>query len=231
MAEVSKETVLVVAPHPDDPEMGAGGTVARFVAGGKDVCYVICTNGDKGSTDPDMTSERLALIRHEEQLAAARVLGVREVIFLDYPDGGLEDTSRFRGDIVRVIRQFKPNIVLTSDPHREYMYHRDHRITGRVVMDAVFPYARDRLSYPEHEKMGLAPHKVKEVLFWTASKHNYLIDITDSFDLKVQAVRCHQSQFKDMPALENRLRERAESFGKERGIKLAEAFYRLEIQR
>ncbi len=231
MGELMKEHVLLFAPHPDDPEMGAGGTVARLTADGKEVVYVICTNGDKGSSDPDMTSERLAKIRREEQLAAARVLGVKEVIFLDYPDGGLEDTPQFRGDIVRLIRQFKPNLVLTADPHREYMYHRDHRIAGRVVMDAVFPYARDRLSYPEHEKMGLTPHKVKEVYFFMGGTPNHLIDISDTFDLKMRAVRCHESQFKDIPAMEKRLRERAASFGKDQGIKLAEAFYRLEIPR
>lgn len=220
---------MLVAPHPDDPEMGAGGTVARWTAEGKEVYYIICTNGDKGSADPQMTSERLARIRREEQQAAARTLGVKEVIFLDYPDGGLEDTPQFRGDIVRLIRQYKPQTVMTADPHREYMYHRDHRITGRVVMDAVFPYARDRLSYPEHEKMGLAPHKVREIYFWTAPNPNYLIDVTAVFQKKIDAVCCHLSQFRDLPGLEKRLTERAAAFGKERGIPLAEPFYRLEI--
>ncbi|MBI4331811.1 MAG: PIG-L family deacetylase [Chloroflexi bacterium] len=231
MVTDSSERILVVAPHPDDPEMGAGGTIGRWAMEGRQVYYAMCTNGDKGSSDPEMTSERLARIRREEQLAAARVLGVKEVIFLDYPDGGLEDTPQFRGDVVRLIRQLKPYRVLTCDPHREYMYHRDHRITGRVVMDAVFPYARDRLSYPEHEKMGLAPHKVAEVYFWTAPRPNYLVDVTGTFDRKLKAVLCHQSQFKDRVGMEERLRERAQMFGKEKGIPLAEAFYRLEIPR
>ncbi|MDO8635999.1 MAG: PIG-L deacetylase family protein, partial [Dehalococcoidia bacterium] len=188
------EKILVVCPHPDDGEFGAAGTIAKWSDEGKEVFYVICTNGDKGSSDPNMTSERLAKIRRQEQQAAADVLGVKEVVFLDYPDGGLEDTPQFRGDIVRLIRYFKPKVLLTSDPYRKYIWHRDHRITGRVALDAVFPYARDRLSYPEHEAAGLSPHKVEEIYCWSSDEPNVCIDISATFERKLKSLQCHISQ-------------------------------------
>ena len=220
------EKILVVCPHPDDGEFGAAGTIAKWTDEGKEVFYVICTNGDKGSSDPNMTSERLAKIRRQEQQAAADVLGVKEVIFLDYPDGGLEDTPQFRGDIVRLIRHFKPKVLLTSDPYRKYIWHRDHRITGRVALDAVFPYARDRLSYPEHEAAGLSPHKVEEIYCWSSDEPNVCIDISATFERKLKSLQCHISQVGGRGGrLEDRVRDRAAMMGKEKGITLAEAFY------
>ncbi|MBF8264501.1 MAG: PIG-L family deacetylase [Dehalococcoidia bacterium] len=220
------EKILVVCPHPDDGEFGAAGTIAKWTDEGKEVFYVICTNGDKGSSDPNMTSERLAKIRRQEQQAAADVLGVKEVIFLDYPDGGLEDTPQFRGDIVRLIRYFKPKVLLTSDPYRKYIWHRDHRITGRVALDAVFPYARDRLSYPEHEAAGLSPHKVEEIYCWSSDEPNVCIDISATFERKLKSLQCHISQVGGRGGrLEDRVRDRAAMMGKEKGVPLAEAFY------
>ena len=224
------EKILVVCPHPDDAEFGAAGTIAKWTDEGKEVFYVICTNGDKGSSDPNMTSERLANIRRKEQQAAADVLGVKEVVFLDYPDGGLEDTPQFRGDIVRLIRLYKPRVLLTSDPQRQYIWHRDHRITGRVALDAVFPYARDRLSYPEHEAAGLSPHKVEEIYCWGSDDPNLCIDITSTFERKLQALQCHKSQIGGHRGrLEDRVRERAAILGKEKCIPLAEAFYYIKM--
>ena len=135
--------VMVVVPHPDDAEFGVAGTVARWISEGKDVIYVLCTNGDKGTSDPNMKPDELARIREQEQLAAAKLLGVREVIFLHHPDQSLDDTDEFRKEIVRLIRMYQPETVVTTDPYRRYIWHRDHRITGQVTLDAIFPYARD----------------------------------------------------------------------------------------
>ena len=228
--EKSKITVMVVTPHPDDAEFGTAGTVASWVKQGREVVYVVCTNGDKGSSDPDMTSERLAQIRRQEQQKAANILGVKEVIFLDYPDGELEDTPAFRGELVRLIRKYRPDVVITSDPYRRYLWHRDHRITGTVTLDAIFPYARDHLSYPEHIAEGLAPHRVKEVYLWGAEEPDTYIDITETFDIKMAALNCHASQVGQyMELLAQRVKERAEKMGQKEGFPLAEAFRRIEI--
>ena len=230
---VKQAQVMVVTPHPDDAEFGVAGTVARWTHEGKDVIYVVCTNGDKGTTDPNMKPDELAKIREKEQLAAAKLLGVRKVVFLGYPDQTLEDTPEFRKDIVRLIRKYKPETVVTADLYRRYLWHRDHRITSRVTLDAVFPYARDLLAYPDLLEEGLQPHKVKEVLLWGAEEPNYRSDITDTFDIKIAALRCHKSQIGYNPSLEMEgwLRERAKNMAKEEDYELAEAFYRLEIWR
>lgn len=226
-----EDIVMVVTAHPDDSEFSAAGTIAKWVAEGKEVYYLICTNGDKGSSDPDMTSERLAVIREREQRCAAAVLGVKDVVFLGYPDGGLEDTPEFRGKIVRYIRTWHPHTIITSDPYRKYLWHRDHRTVGRVALDAVFPYARDRLSYPEHEKEGLQPHKVREVYISGSEEPNTFMDIAETFHKKVEALRCHRSQLSErfLEGLEERLKERAANLGKPAGIALAEAFYKIEV--
>jgi len=166
-------------------------------------------------------------------LAAAKLLGVREVIFLRHPDQALEDTPEFRKEIVRLIRMYRPETVVTADPYRRYIWHRDHRITGRVILDAVFPYARDFLSYPELLEEGLQPHKVTEVLLWAAEEPNYRSDITDTFDIKIAALLCHKSQVSDNPSteLEERLRERYRLFAEGENYELAEAFYRVELRR
>ena len=127
--------VMIIAPHPDDPEFGIGGTVARWTLEGRKVIYIICTNGDKGSADPEITSERLAGIRIAEQKEAALTLGVSEVVFLQHEDQSLEDTADFRKEIVKVIRTYKPHTVAAPDPYRKYVWHRDHRITGQPLRD------------------------------------------------------------------------------------------------
>ena len=222
---------MVVTAHPDDAEFSVAGTVARWVKEGKDVVYVVCTNGDKGTSDPDMKPALLVKIREQEQLAAARVLGVREVIFLRHPDQGLEDTPEFRKQIVRLIRMYRPEVVATSDPYLRYMWHRDHRIAGQVILDAVFPYARDVLAYPDLMLDGLKPHKVKEILLWAADDVNYLSDITDTFNLKIAALRCHQSQVGHFSStdLENGLREQHKRLAEGQTFKMAEAFHRVEM--
>ena len=223
--------VMVVTPHPDDAEFGVSGTVARWVREGKSVIYVVCTSGEKGTSDPNMKPGELVKIREQEQLAAAKLLGVREVIFLRHADQGLEDTPEFRKEIVRLIRMYRPDTVVTADPYRRYMWHRDHRITGQVVLDAIFPYARDRLAYPDLLEEGLQPHKVKEVLLWATEDPNYRSDITGTFDIKVSALRCHKSQEGDhpFPDIEEWLREWAKTMAEEEDFELAEAFHRVEI--
>jgi len=223
--------VMAITAHPDDAEFGAAGTVARWVREGRSAVYVVCTNGDKGTSDPNMKPEVLAKIREEEQLAVAELLGVREVVFLRYPDQSLEDTPEFRKDIVRVIRTYRPEIVLTSDPHRRYVWHRDHRITGRVVLDAIFPYARDLLAYPDLLEEGLQPHKVEEVFLWATEDPNYRSDITGTIDLKIAALHCHKSQLANHPFsdVEKWVWERATMMAEGEDFKLAEAFHHVEI--
>jgi len=223
--------VMVVCPHADDAEFGAAGTVARYTREGRRVVYVVVTNGDKGTTDRSMRPEELVAIREREQRAAARVLGVEDVVFLGYPDQGLEDTPAFRKDIVRQIRIHRPQIVITADPYRRYLWHRDHRVVGQVVMDAVYPFARDHLSYPDLTAQGLEPHKVREVLFWAAEDINYRVDITETFALKLEALRCHESQVRELavPDLEAWLRQRCLAMAEGEPFELAEGFHRVEI--
>ena len=223
--------ILVITPHPDDAEFGVAGTVARWTATGKQVVYVVCTNGNKGTSDISIKPEQLSQIRIQEQRNAAKVLGVREVVFLAYPDQGLEDTPAFRKQIVRLIRQYRPHTIVTADPYRRYIWHRDHRITGQVVLDAVFPYARDHLAYPDLIEEGLMPHKVQEMLFWAAEEINYRSDITDTFDLKVKALRCHESQMRQRedPNPEGFLRKRCRDIAMNEDFELGEAFHRIEI--
>ncbi|MBM3149037.1 MAG: PIG-L family deacetylase [Chloroflexi bacterium] len=221
---------LVITPHPDDAEYGIAGTVAKWVREGKEVVYAVCTNGNKGTPDPNMKPEKLAEIRQQEQQAAARVLGVKEVVFLHLEDQALEDTPEFRKQIVRLIRTYKPEVMATSDPYRRYIWHRDHRITGQVVLDAVFPYARDHLAYPDLLEAGLQPHKVKEVLLWGAENPNYFSDISDTYDIKMQALHCHKSQVGQHPTgWEELMKQRYESLAEGKGFKMAEAFYKVDV--
>ena len=222
--------VMIIAPHPDDPEFGIGGTVARWTQEGRKVIYVICTNGDKGSADPEITSERLAGIRIAEQKEAALTLGVSEVVFLQHEDQSLEDTADFRKEIVKVIRTYKPHTVAAPDPYRKYVWHRDHRITGQVVLDAVYPFARDRLAYPDLTAEGFETHKVKELLFWGAEQPNYFSDVSQTWDIKIAALHCHKSQVGHFPATwEDGFKSMHAARAKDKGYELAEAFYRVEL--
>lgn len=223
--------VMVVTPHPDDAEFGVAGTAARWVREGREVIYVVCTNGDKGASDVNVKPGQLVKTREQEQLAAANMLGVREVVFLRHPDQGLEDTPEFRKQLVRLIRMYQPETVVTADPYRRYFWHRDHRITGQVTLDAVFPYARDHLAYPELLMDGLQPHKVREMLFWGSEDVNWCSDITDTFDIKMAALLCHKSQVGQIPSslLEGWLRQRCKEMAEGRDFELAEGFHRAEV--
>jgi LmbE family N-acetylglucosaminyl deacetylase len=223
--------LMVISPHPDDCEFGIAGTVASLTKQGKDVVYVICTNGDKGTSDRSLTPEKLAAIREKEQKAAAKVLGVKEVVFLKYPDQGLEDCHEFRRDLVRVIRKYRPFVVATSDPYRKYMWHRDHRMAGIVAADAVFPYARDHLAYPELLEEGLEPHKVREMWFWGTEDPNFKSDITGTIEIKLEALKCHTSQVGDVPPeMRNRMKDFARMNAKGEKFELGEAFHRVEMR-
>jgi LmbE family N-acetylglucosaminyl deacetylase len=221
--------VLVISAHPDDAEFGVAGSVGRWTREGASVIYVVCTSGEKGTTDRQMKPDRLSAVREKEQLAAAEVLGVKKVVFLRYPDQGLEDTPQFRKHIVQLIRQYRPERVVTSDPYRRYLWHRDHRIVGQVVLDALFPFARDHLAYPDLLEEGLEPHKVREALFWAAEDVNDHSDISETFALKLKALQCHASQVKqlDIPDLEVWLYERCRKMAEGSNFELAEAFHRV----
>jgi LmbE family N-acetylglucosaminyl deacetylase len=222
---------MVITAHPDDAEFGSAGSVAKWTRDGRRVVYVVCTSGDKGTDDPDVTPRQLAKIREKEQKAAAAVLGVSEVVFLRYPDQGLEDTPDFRKAIVRQIRAFKPEMIVTSDPYRRYIWHRDHRITGQVTLDAVFPFARDLAAYPDLIEEGLMPHKVQKILFFGAEDINLRIDITETFDLKLAALRCHESQMAQLNItdLEKRLWERCGEMAGGADFEVAEAFHQVTV--
>lgn len=208
------ERVLGVFAHPDDPEFFAGATFARWAALGAEITFVIATNGDKGSADPEMTSAHLAEIREEEEKAAAGALGVKEVIFLRYPDGELTPNLALRRDIVRIIRMTRPDVVVTTDP-TVYWYgtrginHPDHRAIGVSTFEAVFPTARDRLNFLELERdEGLAVHKTPLVYVAGAAEPTTKVDVTDFVDIKLASLRCHVSQIADMDAMAMRVKER-----------------------
>jgi LmbE family N-acetylglucosaminyl deacetylase len=224
--------MLAFSPHPIDTELGIGGTVARLTSEGKEVVYVLCTNGDKGSSDPEMKPEKLAAIREQEQLAAAKILGVKEVIFLRHPDLGLEETPEFRKEILRLILEYRPEIVATCDPyHRVYISNRDHRVLGRVVLDDVWPTAQAPNTYLDLQQEGYRLHKVKEVWLWQSDQPNLHIDITNTFDIKKDALSCHVSQrtAPENPEFDAQVLERALAAAKGQSYKFGEAFLRLEV--
>jgi LmbE family N-acetylglucosaminyl deacetylase len=227
------ERVMVITAHPDDAEFGAGGTIAKLVKQGREVTYVIVTNGDKGSSDRTMTPERLARIREAEQRQAARVLGVERVEFLGYEDGEVEDTRQLRLDVTRQIRKWRPGLIITQNPHRTtnlYASHRDHRITAGVVLDCVYPLARDHMSFPELMP-EYEPHKVREIYVMQWENPQLVVDISETMDLKVKALACHQSQLPDFAGVEARVRERSAELGKPRGYAYAETFDRIVMPR
>lgn len=223
---------LVIIAHPDDAEYGIAGSVARWIREGKSVAYVVCTGGEKGTSDRTMQPETLKRIREKEQRAAAELLGVREVEFLGYADQSIEDTPELRKHIVQVIRTYRPHTVITTDPYRRYIWHRDHRNIGQVVLDAVFPFARDHGAYPDLLEQGYEPHKAKEILFFGAEDLNYFVDITNTFDTKFAALKCHASQMRelDLDELSQRLRRWFTEMAAKSGYEMAEGFHRVKVR-
>ena len=218
--------VLLVTPHPDDAEGGCGGTVARWIGEGAEVAYILCTNGDKGTGDLEMPPERLAAIREVEQAEAARVLGVKEVVFLRYPDGGLEDTRQFRGQVVEEIRRFRPDVVMCIDPARRVSHtHRDHRVSGQVTVDAVCTYAWRRLYFPEHiTEGGLQPHVVGDIYLWGSEEPDTFVEIGDTLEQKMSTLLKHASQITDPERAREWIPNHAKTMGERAGLSYAEGF-------
>ncbi len=237
MSEPFQKAMVVVA-HPDDPEFFCGGTIARWARAGVEVTYLICTRGDKGTEDPNMTTQRLTAIREAEQRAAARVLGVHEVVFLDYRDGELEPSLRLRGDIVRALRRYRPEVVITPDPTCRFSRgvhpnHADHRVCGDVTLDAIFPAAGMATYYPEQLADGLTPHRVSQVYLTVTNEPDTWVDTTDVIDLRIAALRCHATQISDPDGLEKRIREAVDQRQTVPGgqPRYAEGFRRLVLRR
>jgi len=207
--------VLVVMAHPDDAEFGCGGTIAKWAAAGKEINYVLCTSGDKGSSDPTLNPVSLARTRRQEQTNAAHALGAREVRFLSYEDGTLRNTLELRHDIVREIRRFKPDAVICQDPTmrfggNRYLNHPDHRAAGDACLDAVYPSARDPHVFPDLMLDGFEPHKVHEVFMSTMQNPDVWVDISECFDRKLEGLRQHQSQVGErFERVVERMRERS----------------------
>ena len=228
------ERLLVVAAHPDDIEFGAGGLIARWVIEGTDVAYLVVTRGDKGSDDPSTDPDQLGRRREAEQRAAATEIGVMAVEFLHEADARVEPSISLREQVTRAIRRQRPQVVITHDPtvvfvNNEWVNHGDHRAVGQVVVDAVFPTARDPLNFPEHHADGLLPWKVSDLYLWSTNEANQLVDIGDTLDRKVAALRHHESQFRDFADTERWLRQRAEELGEQAGYPAAEAFRRVTL--
>jgi LmbE family N-acetylglucosaminyl deacetylase len=212
MAPSDAQTVLVVLAHPDDPDFFCGGTIGLWTSQGRKVVYCLLTRGDKGSDDPKADPQALMSRRTEEQLAAADVLGVSEVKFLDYRDGEIRPSEELCLDITRMIRQVKPDILVTCDPtnfypNRRRLNHSDHRAVGEAALDAVFPAARSGMYFPQLLEEGLAAHKVEHVYITGAAQPDLNVDITSQFDKKIKAIGCHVSQVgDDLAALRDRLK-------------------------
>jgi LmbE family N-acetylglucosaminyl deacetylase len=220
---------LVIAAHPDDSEFGAAGTTYMRCQEGWEYYYLICTDGSKGSEDPEMTPDVLVPLRRKEQKAAADVLGVKEVFFLDNVDGELTYNPDLMREVVRLIRRLKPYTVFSHDPNHivrnMFINHPDHRATGETALDAVYPLARNRPSFPELLEEGLEPFSVKEICLWTASDTNYEVDITDALEKKFEALACHASQIDDMEGMKDRLLQ----FWKDPSGRYLERFRRIVI--
>ncbi len=210
----SPQRILVILAHPDDPEFFCGGTIARWVNAGHQVSYCLLTCGDKGTNNRELTPDALCSLRQDEQMAAAAVLGVHQVRFLNFPDGYLVPDLELRKEITRVIRQEQPNVLVTCDPTNlyvrdTYLNHPDHRAAGQATLDAVFPAARDHLNFVDlWRDENLEPHIVREVWISLPQEANISLDVTEYWELKLHALLEHQSQIGDPAMLKERLRSR-----------------------
>lgn len=226
---------LAVVAHPDDIEYSIGGSVAKWVREGCEAYYYILTNGNKGSSDPSANPSDVQETRRAEQRAAADLLGVKDVFFGDYDDCCLQCSLGVKKNIARVIRQVKPEVVFTYDPSMLYaadegfINHPDHRAAGQATLDAVFPLARDHLSFPELLAEGHEPHKTKTILLNNLERQNCYVDITDTLQLKLDALFLHASQFTDQPAITKAITNMAIEAGKVIDTRYAEAFLCIDI--
>jgi LmbE family N-acetylglucosaminyl deacetylase len=229
--------VLSIHAHPDDQEFTIAGTLAKWARAGSEVVTVCLTRGEAGSnrsTPADMTRERLAKIREEEQRAACRVLGIAEVVFLDHADGVLQPTMEMRRELTRLVRRHRPDAVVCGDPTvrfygTRYMNHPDHRVAADVALDAVFPSAETRFIFPELLDEGLAPHHVSAVWLFGSERANTFVNIAATLDLKIRALREHRSQMGDWdpaPMVRGWAREQ----GRRRKLRAAESFLRMVLE-
>lgn len=225
------QTFMWVVAHPDDAEFSSGGTISRFAKEGKRTIIIQVTSGNRGTSDRGFTPETLIATREAEEQEAVRRMGVSELVFLHEPDGALVPDLSLREKIVRMIRTYKPDVIITHDPFRPYALHPDHRAAGMAAHDAVYPTARDFLYYPEHLEAGLEPHKTAEIWYFGAESPDVFIDITDTFDAKIDALKAHKSQVGEAEDLAERLRERAAELAQDQPFELAEAFKSIKMRR
>lgn len=233
---MENEVVAVFGAHPDDLDWACGGTVAAWTQAGKTIYFVLSTSGDSGEDHQRglvLPPAEIAEIREAEQRRAAEILGVKDVFFLGHPDGRVEATLALRDHIVNVIRRLRPQIVVSLDPgswafDNFYLYHADHRATALAVFDAVYPAAGNPCYIPQPDE-GLAAHKVREVYFSGTSQPNTYIDITDTIELKIQALLSHRSQLPDQEEITKYVRQLSSQRGEKIGSSYAEAFRRLEV--
>ncbi len=230
MTEREPRRIAVVFAHPDDAEFTCAGSLAKWIVEGDEVTYIACTSGDKGTHDREVNPAQLILTREAEQHAAAQELGVKEVVFLRHKDGEVEPNMAMRAELASVLRQCKPDVVITHDPWLRYAIHPDHRAVGTVAMDAVVA-ARDHL-YLQYQLLDghLDIQRAKEILLFSPDAPNFWVDINGTFDKKMAALRCHASQLVRAMDLEQRMRQRAIDIGKPQGIEMAEAFRQIELR-
>ncbi len=225
------EKILVVAAHPDDVDFGVAGSVAVWVKAGIDVAYCIVTDGDAGGSDRSISRPDMAVLRREEQRAAAAEVGVHDVTFLGYPDGRLSPSIDLRRDISRQIRIFRPQRLVCQSPERMWdrigASHPDHLAAGEASVCAVYPDARNPFAHPELLEEGLEPHTVAEIWMMAGRDANRAVDITDTYDRKIAALRRHRSQVGEGEWLDERIRTWVEGAGRAAGLgegHLAELF-------
>lgn len=222
------DRVMAIMAHPDDPEFSCAGTVARWAKAGAKICYVLCTSGDVGIAKPGMTRQEAATIRETEQREACRVTGVQEVVFLGEPDGMLVPTLDLRKKLVREIRRFRPEVVITGDPTRvwsgdSYINHPDHRAASAAALDAVFPAAGQPNLFEEIAEEGFKAHKPRKVYVTIWDEADVFVNIEETIETKIEALRAHKSQMKDWDP-EPRIKEWAASRGKGKEMAYAECF-------
>ncbi|HEY8445987.1 MAG TPA: PIG-L deacetylase family protein [Thermomicrobiales bacterium] len=230
--EPKQKRIAVIMAHPDDAEFVCGASVAKWADEGHEVYYVIVTNGDKGSHDKTIPAERLAAIRKEEQRAAAAILGVKDILFLDWPDGMVVPDLNLRRELVRAIRRLKPTVVVTGDPTvywvgSEYINHPDHRAVAEATLAALYPAAGNHRYFPELLEEGFEPHMVDELYMHGSREPNLFIDITRYLDKKIAALRAHASQLGEWDP-EEMVRQWASEEGKRANppVEYAESFKR-----
>jgi len=231
-------TVLVVVAHPDDAELTCAGAIARWVRDGSQVVLVVATDGALGGKYVGSDQSAIAQERREEQRRAARLLGIDDLVLLGFQDGQLEDDRALRAALVEQIRRARPDRVVVMDPltviyRNSYVNHRDHRVLGMALLDAMYPQASNAGYFPEQLEQGLEPHKVPEVLLAQSNHPNYWIDVSDTLDLRFEALRCHRSQIQLWPengeAVIVQQRQFAHVLGVEHGVRYVEEYRRVVV--